>query len=77
MMRRNERILYSNKMKKDINSCSTLFCNWIRVFTTQIGLLNVTAVAPAKILLVKAFSVGDIVGKWFSRNGFEDSYLFY
>ena len=60
---------------KDINSCSTLFCNWILVFTTQIGLLKVTAVAPAKILLLNAFNVGDMLGKCFSRNGFEDSYL--
>ena len=47
----------------------------MRVFMTQMGFENVTAVAPAMTLLERAFNVGDMLGKYLLRKDLEDSYL--
>lgn len=45
----------------------------MRVLTTQMGLQKVTAVAPAMMLLQRAFSDGDIDGKCSFKKGLDDS----
>lgn len=50
-------------------------CSWSRVFTTQMGLLKVTAQAPAIMLRTSAFAVDDMLGKALLMSGFDDSYL--
>lgn len=50
-------------------------CSCSRVFTTQMGLLKVTAQAPAIMLRTSAFAVDDMLGKALLISGFDDSYL--
>lgn len=58
-----------------MSSGSTSVCNCRRVFTTQIGLQNVTAHAPAKTLRDSAFKDDGIFGKYWLRGFLDDSYL--